>query len=779
MSSGKGRIRGQCRRVIGRPTRRTAVGPINVTGVQTPIPLPPRNVDPSWLPNMRHIPRTHTANAMAPGAGVGSVPSPPSLPKATNRTMEPTSAPGDLRRRRRSLPRAATLPGTAVGGPFHPSNPPERATGTFGHAQVQLPPGSRRLEPIEPGEQGISAKERPHAEQAMKRLFEAKGVDMFAFYDRESKTYELRSRTGVVRWERWATPDGELRYVVVSQTGDNPIPNVDGTILRTIEEETAAAGGYAKHVPKDRNSYPDMFGRISQLWDHDRAPEFVYIPTPGGDPNHPGAGSHGIPDMPQSRSPLIIAGPGIARGAVADALVRHEDLAPTVADMLGVRPIVGRNAAGAQKLQLLKWQDGRSMAGAIADARMGGNLHGAAQRALIVTVDGMSQTALLEEIKKGTLPNIARVMAKGTMFRNGALAQYPTVTWANHNTLMTGASPGHNGLVNNSWWDRTTQKEQLITDGGFKNSLRTGKLMNPKVETLYEAVERSFPGARTIAINQPSGRGADISVLDLKGLPTLFGNIASFAVNMLRGRSVLDPEQMKSNKEWKSNSMMDGAGVAIAETFFSKGDAPKLGVLELTLVDNRGHMLGPHHPESRLALQQVDRQIGRVLDTLEKRGIADSTTVVVTSDHGMGTQDADAANTGGWFEALDRAAADGARTKESTRFVYVRSVDWKVDGAVPAVGTTGDLSISVVNDDADRAGTKPPIAGATITVTDGAGGQWVGVTDADGRVKLPVTPKAGPLRVQVQHVDYSKELGTIPVPGDTTAAARARSRRRS
>lgn len=389
--------------------------------------------------------------------------------------MESTSATGALRRRRRSLPRAASLPGASVGTPFHPANPPARGAANFGYTQAPLPPGSRRLEPVEPGEQGISAKERPHAEQAMRRLFEANGVDMFAFYDREAKSYELRSRTGVVRWERWATPDGDIRYVIIAQAGENPIPSVDGTLLRTIEEESAAAGGYGKFVPKERNSYPDMLGRIAQLWDSNRAPEFVYIPTPGGDPNHPGAGSHGIPDMPQSRSPLIIAGPGIARGAVADALVRHEDLAPTVADMLGVQPIVGTNATGVRRTQLLKWQDGGSITGAIADARMGGTLRGAAERALIFTVDGMSQTALLEEIGTGTLPNIARVMAAGTIFRNGALAQYPTVTWANHNTLVTGASPGHNGLLNNSWWDRTTQREQLITDGGFRNTLKSGR----------------------------------------------------------------------------------------------------------------------------------------------------------------------------------------------------------------------------------------------------------------------------------------------------------------
>ncbi|MCW2920244.1 MAG: type phosphodiesterase/nucleotide pyrophosphatase [Thermoleophilia bacterium] len=731
---------------------------------------------------MRLTSRTHTANAVAPRVRVGFEPRVPPLPEAISGTMEPTPAPGDLRRRRRTLPRAVTLPGSAPVAPFHPANPPERSTGTFGYAQTQLPPGSRKLDPVEPGEQGISNTERPHAEQAMKRLFEAKGVDMFAFYDRESKTYELRSRTGLVRWERWATPDGEIRYVVVAQSGENPIPDVDGTILRTIEEETAAAGGSAKFVPKERNSYPDMLGRIAQLFDNDRAPEFVYIPTPGGDPNHPGAGSHGIPDMVQSRSPLVIAGPGVAQGVVAEALVRHEDIAPTIAEMLGVRPIVGTNATGVRRSQLLKWQDGRSLVSGIADARTGASPHGAASRAVVFTIDGMSQTALLDEIKKGTLPNMARIMARGTMFRNGSLAEYPTVTWANHNTIVTGASPGHNGLVNNSWWDRTTQKEQLITDGGFKNVLRTGKLMEQQVETLYEAVERSFPGAKTFAINQPSGRGADVSILDLVGLTKLLPSIAQLGVKWLGNRALRDKEMEGSAKEWKGEAIKDAFATAVGQVFWGKDDPPKLGVFEYTLVDNRGHLVGPHTEDARRALRAVDAQVGKVLDAIDKRGITGSTAIVLTADHGMGHQDTDVSKLGGWFQALDRAAADGARTKESTRFVYVRSVDWKVDGAVPALGTTGDLSISVVNDDADASGAKPAIAGATVTVTDGSGGQWVGVTDSDGRVKVQVAPKSGPLRVKVQHVDYSNEQGTVPVPGaapvSSGASARMRTRRR-
>lgn len=639
--------------------------------------------------------------------------------------------------------------------------------GPGSYVTVELPPGSRKLPPVQAGDQGVSPGEKPHAEQAIRRLFEANGVDMVTLYDQATGTYELRSRTGSITWERWATPTGEIRYRVVDQRGDNPLPSVDGTILTTLEQEIAAAGGEGKPVPKDRNAYPDMFERMSQLFDHTRAPDFVYIPKTGADGNHPGAGSHGIPDIVQSRAPLVIAGPGIAHGRIADQLVRHEDVAPTIAELIGVSPTMGTNATGVRRTQLLKWQDGHSLAGGLVDARFGARA--AAERAVMFVVDGLSQTVLLDEIKRGNLPHLARIVAAGTTFRNGTLAEYPTVTWANHNTLVTGASPGHTGIVNNSWWDRTRQREQLITDGGIKNSLRTGKLVDPEVETLYEAVERSFPDARTIAVNQPAGRGADISTLDLAGIPSLLGNIVKIGAGYLRGaREVVDPV-LNKDKQYHKVSIQDNAAAAIGEVYWSKKVPPKLGVFEFTLVDNQGHNKGPHHPDARAALQEVDRQIGRVMSAMDQRGITDSTAIVLTADHGMEHQEKDPAQLGGWFDALKRASADGAKTKESTRFVYVRSVTWGVEGAVPASGAAGQLAIRVRNDDAAQDGSHPSIAGAVVTVTDGHGHRWSAVTGPDGLVRLPIEASTGPLHVEITHADFSTEKADIPRPGVTPA----------
>jgi hypothetical protein len=626
-----------------------------------------------------------------------------------------------------------------------------------------LPAGSVRRGPVQKGDQGISAQERPHAEAAIKRLFEAPGIDMVAYYDQTSDSYVLRSRTGMVRWERWATPTGELRYTLVERTGDDPIPSVDGTILRTLEQEMAAAGGAAKPVPHERTSYPDIFERISQLWDNTRSPDLVIIPTPGGDPSHPGGGSHGIPDMVQSRSPLIIAGPGIAAGAVSDALVRHTDVAPTLAQLLGVQPLVGINASGVARAQLLKWQDGKPLTDALLGAGRGALLTGAAQRAVLFAIDGLSQNVLYDELRAGHLPNIARIVRRGTVFQNGTLAEYPTVTWANHNTLVTGASPGHNGIVNNSWFDRTTQTEQLITDGGFKNSLRTGKLISPDVETLYEAVERSFPDALTVAINQPSGRGADMSILDVHGVGNLLQRLPKILGHVLGDALGGEFTTADVKRVGVKVALQDVLAGAMGTAYWDSAAPPKLGVFEFTQVDNRGHITGPQSPDTRAALRNVDRQIGQVLDTLDRRGLTDSTAMVLTADHGMETEYKDPSKLGGWSEALKRAQGDGAVVKESTRFLYVKSVRVAVEGAAPKAGVAGPLQLRVVNDDQDASGARPGIAGANVTVTDAAGHVWHGTTTADGRVVVQLGAARGPLRVVVEAADFSRETLELPL----------------
>lgn len=655
------------------------------------------------------------------------------------------------------------------------------AGANFGYRAVELPPGTRVLPPLARGDQGISPSERRQADRVISSLLRAGGVNWVATYRPDTGLYELIGRRGTVRWQRLATPDGHVAYQVHSIDGENPVPSVDGRTLTTLEEEVAAAGGTGKPVPESRTSYPDILQRLSQLWDDKNAPDLVYIPSGAGDPNHPGAGSHGIPDATQSRAPLIIAGPGVRQGEVVDSLVKNVDVAPTVAEYLGVRPIIGTNASGVGKAQMLKWQDGSSIASAIGDARVGASVHGAAQRAVVFVLDGASQTVMMDEVRKGHLPNIARLMRMGVTMRNGSISDYPTVTWANHNSLMTGASPGHSGLINNSWYNRDTGTEQLITDGGQQNGLRTGRLMNPQVETIYEAVRRTFgKEATSLALNQPSGRGATISILDLAGIGKLVANLPGILMRYREGQKTSMDQKANANGEYHTVSWQDNIAIAIAQTMWKKRNPPKLTVFELALTDTMGHINGPQSPQSRTAMQEADRNVGRMLDEVQRQGYMGSTMFVLTADHGMEHQSTDPKELGGWYDAL---RTSGVKTVESTRFVYIKNVQWSVHGATPQAGTTSTVAVRVINDDQRGDGVRPAVAGASVRISDGRGHTWVGHTDATGVAHVEVSPAdAGSLTVKITHPGFTEEAGTIPVTGSASGSAhpvkRARPRRR-
>lgn len=667
---------------------------------------------------------------------------------------------------------------------------------TFGHRAIEIPPGSVPLPPFSLKDQGINGSENRHLAALQTALFNAPGVQFLAYFQHSTGQYEIVSRTGKLTFSRLRSPDGHVVFRVDGIEGANPIPNTDGRALTTLAEEIAAAGGAGKPVASDKTTYPDILKRISQLFDSERAPDLVYIPFSGGDPNHPGTGSHGIPDITQSRAPLIMAGPGIAPDSTpVDHLVRVEDIAPTIAHYLGVQPIIGRNAAGVAQRQLLRWQDGASLnrlvdsipsgisaarAGAstirtgagtirspkaISASHITGTTAGAAQRAVMFVIDGASHPVLMDEVAKGNLPNIARLMKMGVSFRNGSLASYPTVTWANHNSLVTGTSPGHHGIVNNSWFDRERGQEQLITDGGLKNSIRTERHVSPEVETLYEAVRRTFgKQAITTSLNDPNGRGATISVLDLHGYGKILKHGVSIIKNYLGGKKMISAinSPSKDEKEYKKTSQFDNIATSIKEALVRSGNPPKLSVIELSLVDNQGHHHGPQSKQARSALLETDRNIGRVLQAFDERGLTESTMFVVTSDHGMEHQSM--SGTGGWKQALDGLAASGVKTVESTRFVYLRTMQLNIGGAPLMVGVQNRLAVQVNDEDVDASGKHRPLQYAKVTLTLADGQSVVAVTDVNGIARLDVSPSGGDsAQVMVEHEKFTTERVNVPV----------------
>src|SRR5690348_15981075 len=56
---------------------------------------------------------------------------------------------------------------------------------------------------------------------------------------------------------------------------------------------------------------------------------------------------------------------------------------------------------------------------------------------------------------RAAVPNLRRLMARGVR-AEGRIPSFPSKTFPNHYTIVTGLYPGHHGIVANNIWDERT-----------------------------------------------------------------------------------------------------------------------------------------------------------------------------------------------------------------------------------------------------------------------------------------------------------------------------------
>ncbi|KAL1302457.1 hypothetical protein AAFC00_002849 [Neodothiora populina] len=192
------------------------------------------------------------------------------------------------------------------------------------------------------------------------------------------------------------------------------------------------------------------------------------------------------------------------------------------------------------------------------------------------------------------------------------LPSFPSVTFPNHFTLVTGLYPEAHGVVGNTFWDPTLQAEFYYTD--------PARSMQPKWwqgEPLWVTAEHQ--GVRS-AIHMWPGSEAHI------------GNIEPAYVDNYNGKELL------SNKVDRILGLLDlpGSGEVGAT---ADSPRPQLIAAYVPNVDQHGHLYGPNSTEIRADIKSVDTMLGDLFEGLAKRNLTDIVNIVVVSDHGMASTD--------------------------------------------------------------------------------------------------------------------------------------------
>lgn len=247
---------------------------------------------------------------------------------------------------------------------------------------------------------------------------------------------------------------------------------------------------------------------------------------------------------------------------------------------------------------------------------------------ILVSVDGWAHHYF--DDPKCITPAIRKLAANGVRARRMETS-FPTVTWTNHTTLVTGVLPGKHGVLANAIFDRSELKiVPYIPDPIFNKE----ELV--KAPTIYDAAKEA--GLSTAAVIWPASRGAktlDWTVPDVfeqelferYGTPQLLQEARELGI------------PIEKQQEW---CKAGNAGKAQRDYMYTrlachiiKTKKPNFLALHLVSLDSFEHATGRQTPEAYWAANDSDNRIADLARAVEEAGMTAKTTFVVTADHGF------------------------------------------------------------------------------------------------------------------------------------------------
>lgn len=299
---------------------------------------------------------------------------------------------------------------------------------------------------------------------------------------------------------------------------------------------------------------------------------------------------------------------------------------------------------------------------------------------LVFVLDGLRP----DSIDEAETPNLAWLRREGVEFA-ASHAVVPTVTRVNASALGSGYHPGRSGIVGNSMYVPSVDPDAPFSTGDAADLLElgrsTGRIVLPP--TLAERMRTA--GRRLVTV----GSGSSGSSLLLNPTAPTDGGIMintgdpGGESELAYPREVADevrarfgPPPSKDDVP-NSNASVDYATRVLTDYVLPDLD-PDTVLTWLTEPDGSQHEHGAGSPEARATIRNDDRAIGRVLDTLARRGLADRTNVFVVSDHGFSVTRSTVDVAGELVAAGLKAAPDSndvVVANTGAALVYVRDRD--------------------------------------------------------------------------------------------------------
>ncbi len=257
---------------------------------------------------------------------------------------------------------------------------------------------------------------------------------------------------------------------------------------------------------------------------------------------------------------------------------------------------------------------------------------------ILISFDGFRD----DYVEKFNAPNFKEFIRKGAAAES-MTPSFPSKTFPNHYTIVTGLYPGNHGLVDNNFYDKPLDAQYsmgnraLVENPAFYGGLPLWQLVQ----------EHGMKSASYFWV------GSEVKIKNR--FPDYYHKYDG---------SVPNEDRIAETIKWLN---------------LPEEERPNFISLYFSLVDSQGHATGPDSPETGKAVLEADRLLGLLMKELESVELP--VNVIITSDHGMRTVPSTEENLVAWqdiFEGIDkdtyRFVSNGAHGH-----VYVENEEHKAE----------------------------------------------------------------------------------------------------
>ncbi len=217
---------------------------------------------------------------------------------------------------------------------------------------------------------------------------------------------------------------------------------------------------------------------------------------------------------------------------------------------------------------------------------------------ILVSIDGFRA----DYLQRGVTPTLRALAAEGVSTRAGMRPSFPSVTFPNHYTLVTGLYPDHHGVVANTMDDPANTPDNRFTLANFE-AVSDGRWWAGGDPLWASAKAEQL---RTATMFWP---GSEAAIHGVR--PDLWAHFDA----------ALTPDQ-------RVDIVLDWLDLPAAKR-------PGFVTLYFDEVDHEGHEHGPDSGEVNAAATRVDAALARLVAGLKARGLYDHANLVIVADHGM------------------------------------------------------------------------------------------------------------------------------------------------